>query len=52
MRGNQTGLLVALIGGGSIPAYAGEPLVGYGLFSPLSVYPRVCGGTDGSGESD
>ena len=29
----------------SIPACAGEPVVGFGALNLAGVYPRVCGGT-------
>ena len=45
MRGNPLGPLVALVGAGSIPAYAGEPGMAANLHGPVGVYPRVCGGT-------
>ena len=45
MRGNPTAISILGDDGGSIPAYAGEPL--YGIRQPpqSAVYPRVCGGT-------
>ena len=45
MRGNQDEQHVAQAGGGSIPAYAGEPYPLGGNHNPPPVYPRVCGGT-------
>ena len=44
-RGNHGGNVLPAIGGGSIPAWAGEPL-GWALTGIItSVYPRVGGGT-------
>ena len=45
VRGNRSGAGAALRCVGSIPACAGEPLVGQVLGGGGRVYPRVCGGT-------
>ena len=45
MRGNPTRRRRISINHGSIPAYAGEPLVSMAERSWPQVYPRVCGGT-------
>ena len=45
MRGNLGVPWHILSTYGSIPAYAGEPLVQLAVSLPLGVYPRVCGGT-------
>ena len=47
VRGNPQGATGVGVGVGSIPACAGEPLRGRGRRSRRTVYPRVCGGTDG-----
>ena len=48
MRGNLLRRPSSSRRGGSIPACAGEPAGVAPTFSPLKVYPRVCGGTQGS----
>ena len=45
VRGNRPTGISAKAPGGSIPACAGEPPPGVRWWRPLSVYPRVCGGT-------
>ena len=45
MRGNQEVLDQREVAYGSIPAYAGEPGLPFGLGGSRGVYPRVCGGT-------
>ena len=45
VRGNPLPITELLIGGGSIPACAGEPFMGIATSSVWGVYPRVCGGT-------
>ena len=45
MRGNRSLAAAALAGGGSIPAYAGEPCGQAITAGSGRVYPRVCGGT-------
>ena len=45
MRGNPRHIGAATAGAGSIPAYAGEPLLPLLVFAQQMVYPRVCGGT-------
>ena len=51
MRGNPVPGPTAPAGGGSIPAYAGEPPTASCRSKRSMVYPRVCGGTlsDGGG---
>ena len=46
VRGNRRMGFCRRRNGGSIPACAGEPFVMRGHSAPLTVYPRVCGGTD------
>ena len=45
MRGNHTALRLETLGAGTIPAYAGEPVIGGGTGGRFRDYPRVCGGT-------
>ena len=45
VRGNQVHYRRVLIGTGSIPACAGEPVLRFRRPAFLEVYPRVCGGT-------
>ncbi len=45
VRGNRAAQLVGSTGSRSIPACAGEPLLAPSPLTPLTVYPRVCGGT-------
>ena len=45
MRGNRTAGGPRSKPRGSIPAYAGEPLLTWMTISGVRVYPRVCGGT-------
>ena len=45
VRGNHSGIVGCRYRRGSIPACAGEPGRSTGEHPPLSVYPRVCGGT-------
>ena len=45
VRGNHKGADSVLVGRGSIPACAGEPLLLAARLAPHRVYPRVCGGT-------
>ena len=45
VRGNRFVVAVMLRVVGSIPACAGEPLAFQLMVPPISVYPRVCGGT-------
>ena len=47
MRGNLAASAGSPRYGGSIPAYAGEPLSGNSSGCAGTVYPRVCGGTPG-----
>ena len=47
-RGNPVDLLGAEIDDGSIPAWAGEPWMRWGVTPWLRVYPRVGGGTPGT----
>ena len=49
VRGNQQSGETAVIGGGSIPACAGEPSTRSGRPRRAEVYPRVCGGTTAPG---
>ena len=44
VRGNQTRRRCCIIGVGSIPACAGEPMCPARRICPTRVYPRVCGG--------
>ena len=46
MRGNPLDRIATAAEGGSIPAYAGEPAVPVPPIQAVTVYPRVCGGTD------
>ena len=48
VRGNLNDGGLALNGGGSIPACAGEPSSNVILPADATVYPRVCGGTPGN----
>ena len=45
VRGNRTVSGRNRNPGRSIPACAGEPVLGYGVICLYTVYPRVCGGT-------
>ena len=45
VRGNHRAGGVPVVGVGSIPARAGEPLLCKGWLSQPPVYPRACGGT-------
>ena len=45
MRGNPVPAAAQPSPAGSIPAYAGEPIVTSPPYDSLRVYPRVCGGT-------
>ena len=45
MRGNRAAMAAAAGRGGSIPAYAGEPIPAIRPPPAATVYPRVCGGT-------
>ena len=45
MRGNQADDGLLILEAGSIPAYAGEPIRAAATWNPVTVYPRVCGGT-------
>ena len=45
VRGNRRRRRYPLGNGGSIPACAGEPIVGHRKAETARVYPRVCGGT-------
>ena len=45
VRGNLLQKSTLLMGKGSIPACAGEPLAPDSCTSKPAVYPRVCGGT-------
>ena len=45
VRGNRCSCPAPPAWPGSIPACAGEPLVGFQLPTGRPVYPRVCGGT-------
>ena len=44
-RGNPSWTIPSTVRTGSIPAWAGEPLILYVVASTGSVYPRVGGGT-------
>ena len=46
VRGNHVYEVFGVECRGSIPACAGEPRSSTGAGIPLSVYPRVCGGTN------
>ena len=46
VRGNPNCIIRAWTWAGSIPACAGEPRGAAGALTDISVYPRVCGGTD------
>ena len=46
VRGNPDRMSAIASGSGSIPACAGEPLWYLALSLALTVYPRVCGGTN------
>ena len=46
VRGNLGNGVNVNLGGGSIPACAGEPNGGKQPSGAAEVYPRVCGGTD------
>ena len=48
VRGNPDEVVARLGGRGSIPACAGEPRLGPPGLAVPAVYPRVCGGTNGS----
>ena len=48
VRGNRSGTTALRFEWGSIPARAGEPLIPAGNDRASQVYPRACGGTDGS----
>ncbi len=45
VRGNQVPIYVQQMEFRSIPACAGEPGIAWNNGSPITVYPRVCGGT-------
>ena len=46
VRGNQLYAPLATLATRSIPAGAGEPVIGSGSGNPGAVYPRGCGGTN------
>ena len=46
VRGNHREYSACLSGAGSIPACAGEPIPSSVHEAPVTVYPRVCGGTE------
>ena len=50
VRGNLPGGPAEPLHEGSIPACAGEPCRGPARWSVPRVYPRVCGGTNSTGE--
>ena len=52
VRGNPGVALVLLLGVGSIPACAGEPLRRRVHTVKVRVYPRVCGGTEADDGGD
>ena len=45
VRGNPPGMARRALAPGSIPACAGEPPLTDETGAPITVYPRVCGGT-------
>ena len=45
VRGNRRPVSRGCSGRGSIPACAGEPTSSWQVWCPVTVYPRVCGGT-------
>ena len=47
VRGNRQAARSGVLGGGSIPACAGEPALAAAAAYDARVYPRVCGGTAG-----
>ena len=51
VRGNRRGSSDCAGGGGSIPACAGEPVLGKPRQPGRRLYPRVCGGTRGGSSS-
>ena len=52
VRGNPGSIELAQRMARSIPACAGEPTNGAGETSPLTVYPRVCGGTNDNPDTE
>ncbi len=48
VRGNHSSWDIFSVSGGSIPACAGEPPPVPPMLALTQVYPRVCGGTDGT----